>query len=142
MRELRFRAWNIPNKYMYYDIQDGVLAENEKWEMIVWLTFWRLCKDKWSVVMRYTWLKDNNWKSIYEGDIIFANSKYYEVKYWEYCISTPEWFWIECIWFYLYGRNYKKGKECFVFNEIMNSAWIYWEIIWNIYETPELLKKV
>lgn len=30
MRQIKFRVWNIPNKKMYFNVQDGVLGENSK----------------------------------------------------------------------------------------------------------------
>ena len=66
-------------------------------------------------LMQYTWLKDKNWKEIYEGDIVEKTLE-------DWIPNLTE----EIIWknwgFYpltLYAL------EC--------------EIIWNIYENPELL---
>jgi len=66
-REIKFRAWNIPDKMMYYGVQNG-------------LFFGTLLKDSGSVVMQYTGVKDKNGKEIYENDIIKYTQRYFNTE--------------------------------------------------------------
>ena len=125
MREIKFRAWD----WIMFLPKTSFISFDWNWQF-----------NKDLILMQYAWLKDKNWKEIYFYDIIKHQDYIYEVV-WNYdCI----WFkqikvtitdfsiytdWWECLKVH-YGKTFKR-KELFHFESC--------EIIWNIYENPELL---
>jgi uncharacterized phage protein (TIGR01671 family) len=114
-REIKFRAWSK--------------QEWNNW----WCNYWSqsdIIKAVWRndvAIMQYTWLKDKNWKEIYEGDIVkykaftedrklkeMVKSVFFDVDFGCFMLWTEE-----CM------RNLATDDDK--------------EIIWNIYENPELL---
>ncbi len=66
MREIKFRAWDIVLKKMYYpqEIKSWIIKDG-KWEL-----FYKNGNFAPRHIMQYTGLKDKNGKEIYEGDIL------------------------------------------------------------------------
>lgn len=131
-RLLKFRAWNIPNKLMYKDVQNGLLAENEKGQLILGLSLGKLSKDAGSVVMQFTGLKDKNEVEIYEGDIVTYKRS---VGNWtgQFMTTTHEIVFSDEVFAYVmkYGSSYIKLRK----------HWGYeYEVIGNIYDNPNLLQ--
>ena len=123
MRPIKFRWLTLSWKWVYGDYtsipemqnamiftasEDGMHSTEEVKRETVW---------------QFTWLLDNNWKEIYEGDIVFSeewNPTTYSVEFerWAFCFWYP----------WCYQLTDCKYLEKF-------------EVIWNIYENLELLTK-
>ena len=124
MREIKFRAWYW-GKMVQPDYIDSC------WDACMsYLYEDTPCEEDYPV-MQYTWLKDFNGKEIYEGDVIKNFLETQIVRFWEAEVN-PDSLWVTTtiIWFYLEDLDW-------------NSVDIYMgkvEILWNVYENPELLE--
>ena len=126
MRELKFRAWgkNIkeylsqdgvePYAYTLKDISDGPIYGIDGF-----------------IIEQYTGLKDKNGKEIYEGDIIREKWFDEDVRRGENRVGKVEYFTDGFVCWFVGGRFIPLGM--FPVSHI--------EVIGNIHENPELLKK-
>jgi hypothetical protein len=129
MREFKFRFWFdswFYGKHMNYrsseenkhDINiETYLSHNEN-------------------TMQYTWIKDRNWKEIYEWDILeWLCWVLFEV-YYEFWDKYMSW-----IWFDLRVIKEHDKEPCIDTSDMKTARTIRQrcKIIWNIYENPELL---
>jgi len=146
MREIKFRAWDKINGKIAKVISIDFVHKKIK-ETYPEISLERL-KGKLDnfgeidfqdvEIMQFTGLKDKNGKEIYEGDIVKAGYNEYEE-----CIEEGKDYVIEFIQgAYCFNEEYPKGL---VFDledlSIKEDTLIAVEVIGNIYENPELIKK-
>jgi len=112
MREIRFRAW---------DKQINVMSN---WDYIkdIWDLKRLESKDRDTIIMQFTGLKDKNSKEIYEGDVVFYDKYILTEK--PKKLYIVEWDNQSC-GFLTDVPRFKSLSQC--------------EVIGNIYENPELL---
>jgi uncharacterized phage protein (TIGR01671 family) len=125
MREIKFRAWDTKTKHMSHEqinpFDGDYLIEFEH------INLDRSSKDL--IWMQYIGLKDKNGKEIYEGDIV--NNVTYTFNGVVFFDNGS--FWVrECLSHVDEGLYDDREKE---------TRWsinLDWEVVGNIYETPEL----
>lgn len=125
MREIKFRVYNKHTKKMYevewlsFRHNLLIVSANEDWERKQKLSDFEL--------MQYSWLKDINWKEIYEGDIV--------KWFYNYSVEINK----AVVWFRI-GRFEIDTFRCIPLYEFLLWNETKLEIIWNIYENPDLIK--
>lgn len=167
MREIKYRFWDkkklkwddsiviswtwvLQRIYNAERIQDYIgknFFDNETcWDY--WIVDWQdyYCVDN-IIPLQYTWLEDKNWKEIYEGDLVRvlytdraskSNEDTRTIEQYLIDISTiaEVVFNKDSFCLKTYAEKYKAYNYSSIF------PWKHWfiEIIWNIYENPELIK--
>lgn len=126
MREIKFRAWNIPNNSMYQNVENGVLAQNNEGKLILGVSFGQLSKDSGSVLMQFTGLKDGGENEIYELDFVRFRPNYTSK-------STGEK--IGLVVFYENQWMLKVNDDHYSIAEETDEFYCYSEIVGNLYET-------
>lgn len=125
-REIKFRAWTKDHWIddgMRYDYQNSIYIESCGWDEFP--------------IMQFTGLKDKNGKEIYEGDILLCH-EYDSSDIGGKIIQTFKNAVVgfEDGSFYYYPKGNMKQPH-----QLLMYAYMP-EIIGNIYENPELLKKM
>lgn len=131
MRDIKFRAWDKENKNfpLILCLADAFKEYEEN-------------PDRYNL-LQYTWLKDKNGVEIYEGDVVKKEScgkywiwivKFYWSPHSKYGLENIE---HNCHWAFCEDWCNEKHKLNHIDNMPFNNKW---EVIWNIYENPNLLK--
>ena len=116
-REIKFRAWD--KKYRRMRTPDAIF----EWKPYYYDDLNGEIYEKDSILMQYTWLKDKNWKEIYEWDLLYRDlTNYFIVKY---CDS----------WFYPFFDDWSwEASYSLDMTEMVVS--------WNIFENADLLDNI
>jgi len=121
MREIKFRAWDNQNDKMLFSKEHKWIGREEEFYPIRFERDQITHSDHYEL-MQYTGLKDKNGKEIYEGDILRWTQGAMTIQ------SPVQW--ADKGWFPFVGGIYDLYKR-------VEEG----EIIGNIYENPDLLKK-
>jgi len=125
-REIKFK-WEFIHwwfVYWYYLYTAVFSNTNDYYKHIIITDKWEIREIKEWTQWQYTWLKDKNWKDIYEGDLL----------------QTLPFNWIWLIYEVVFDNDIAWFVAKWVDNQIDSwDIWNHYKIIWNIYENPELL---
>ena len=136
MREIKFRCWDNGRKVMVpYDAPSITACHNY---LQIHNYEGKYCKEKEGrttipnfELMQYTGLKDKNGNEIYDGDLLEVVYYWGEEDYAEVCWNTKRAEW----------RLKRKGEYYESLGSCFSDGCCVWEVIGNIFETPELLKE-
>ena len=130
MRPIKFRVWDTVNQE-WFDETTAILSQNSK------LHFWNMYKsiletleEDTYVPVFFTWLLDKNGKEIYEGDIFDSLYKF------DWCTGKYVVEYLDRVCCFAPIKLWKHQQESV---SISMADLTRLEIIWNIYENPELL---
>lgn len=133
MREIKFRAWDLKDRKMYYCVS-------------VWDNYCSWDADSFksedeAIIMQYAGIRDKNNKEIYEGDIVTLR----RIAYPKHPLQHEEtekhllvkWSFDGFVLYDERGRNIRYHS----LRPFRKEAEMSLEVIGNIYENPELLKE-
>lgn len=137
MREIKFRAWNWSKIIKVWKINrwDDLVWITDAIQSIVWDAYTYRSQEsrEWRgrlsdiILMQYTWILDKNWKEIYEGDMIKykTNKIQHSLVQW-----IGDWFKIVKV------ESPTRTRTSTLLHFISEYQC---EVVWNIYENPDLL---
>jgi uncharacterized phage protein (TIGR01671 family) len=145
-REIKFRVWDSKNK-QFVDDYNFCLYRGYPIEVLTtvgdgWCTkemattspgTGEFIEDNW-IIQQFTGLKDKNNKEIYEGDIVRYTIKYHDGQVEYECVDKVE---------YTSSGSFRPLPINDIVEEdtFYSTYWENYEIIGNIFETPELLNE-
>lgn len=116
MRTIKFRAWDSQRKCIWFPDAFKVIDNTILPSMVI--DGIEQCNEE--ILMQFTWLLDKNGKEIYEGDV------------------TESW-WAILFYKWMFAPYYDYGNQE-RYEDIWTDWWSDCEIVWNLYENPELLQ--
>ena len=131
MREIKFRVWDSLNNLMLNNETALNILRDAEFNK-------KPISNEYNI-LQYTWLKDKNWKEIYEWDIMGIIDKYEDN--WK-IITNHTVVWIVELKNYDDGEWYYNKYHYWYMvwnNETLPDISKQNEIIWNIYENKDLL---
>lgn len=135
MREIKFRAWDIEKNRMVYDF-----------ETIPYFDSRVITKYNADICMQFTWLKDKNGKDIFEGDIVDFEDAWEEGYEYKEGYEFTNRATVEFLNWAFILTNFRESDNSYYYGEQnhyseMLDAFAKSNVIWNIYENPELITK-
>lgn len=133
MRQIKFR-WRALSDWRWVYGYYRYISETNTHQIIWWELLQAWADIDPDTLGQLTWLHDKNWKEIYEGDI---------VKDLDDRICKVKWFDDEARFIFVNiddeDYDFDLATPCYREDEWVRQDTKELEVIWNIYENPELL---